>query len=137
MPTYQMPNPRIQSPSHFDVDDDIIGEHHSKNRWKIPPYYQAEAHAAAGSRELAIVKLTAISVDGDARASLYERYRLIGLIRAIRLGRRLPPLAVTPSADGHCRLDEGLHRFLACVVLGMKAIPVAYRTSSLPRYRCA
>ncbi|MEM9460331.1 MAG: hypothetical protein AAGF11_39535 [Myxococcota bacterium] len=130
-----MPNPRIQSPARFDIDEEIVAEHHRDHRWKVPPYYQAQA--ASGSRELALVKLTAIAVDGDARPSLYERYRLIGQIRAIRLGRRLPPLAVTPTPDGLCRLDEGFHRFLACVVLGMKAIPVSYATYSLPRYRCA
>lgn len=135
MPMYQMPNPLIQSPSRFEVDEDIVDEPRGYHRWRVPRHYQVEA--VGGRREIAVVPLRSVIIEGDGLASLYDRYRLLGLIRALRANRRLPPLHVTPSPEGLFQLNEGLDRFIACVVLGIPGAPVAYATEWLPRYRCA
>ncbi len=136
MPIYPMPNPKLQSPSHVEVDEFVVAEHEGR-RWGTPRGYSV-ARIGAPS---AAVRLESLVVDGESRSPLYDQYRLAGIVRALREGRPLPPVAVTRGPRGLLRLEDGFHRFLGCIVLGLRTLPVIDRSPGgspgLPRYRCA
>ena len=139
MPEYMMPNPKLQAPSHFEIDDQLVAEISPRRWWKRSDIRSIRypVDRVVGSRELTHIRPQALVVEARSQYPLYDRYHLAGVIRAMREGRPLAPLMVTAGPRGLYRLDEGLERFLASVVLGIKSLPVAYQIVGLPRYYCA
>lgn len=135
MTSYRMPNPRVQQPSCFEVDEDLLPRSNRLSFGRRPLRYRVAA--VDGRHEFAAVRIDDVVVDGRDQWPLYDRFQLASTLRALSSGEPLPALAVIRRPDGLHQLDEDFHRFLACVIVGIGTVPVAYPTSWLPRYRCA
>lgn len=123
MPTYFMPNPMHQTPAQFDVSGGIVAGAGLAANMLMPRNFSYTV--VGGGRQTEVVPLEDLDVDGNGRLRLFDADRLTSIIDAIRTGTPLPPLSVT-RRFGRYSVQNGYHRFLACVILGIGYIPVAF-----------
>lgn len=76
------------------------------------------------SAAVQLVPLTSIVLDFGQRLVDYQTERLLSIIKALQEGKDLLPISVIAGQGGLYALQNGYHRFIACVLLGFSSIPI-------------
>jgi hypothetical protein len=122
MPRVDMPAPLIQKPSSIEVPEDVFLFADMRHNMLPPPYYNYLT-TVSSTHEVKLVSLTDIVIDGEGRLVAFDKERLKSVIKAIKEWVALPPVSVTRCLRGY-KLENGFHRFYACVIIGVSSIPI-------------
>ena len=122
MQRVDMPAPDIQKPEWIDVPEDVFLYVDICSNM-LPPLYYNYLTTVSSTHEVKLVKLTEIVIDGEDRLIHFDKERLKSVIKAIKEWVALPPVSVSRCLRGY-KLENGFHRFYACIIMGISSIPV-------------